>query len=406
MVRFLEIPLTDDPVRACAEMAKGYADSPLLFVGSSDAEIDAFLSAVGEGMKFIRPTEGATIDGIECSSKKSYMTHLLCGGKNVAMKSSLLNYCGDTILKVLRCNGYILLSPEDAILWADKIKKYNAANIEEAIRRKQLLMVAHDTWLLSPAHKEEYLLHMLDIPAYTYNSRLLIRLSAKDRSAMYWGLQPQLFESFADVRIAHPMVRASQIAHYLKAIGIWYDCVTADPSPNEKLPSLLHVVSDARYNQKGDDSKAYTAHWYTGREENAAGVFKDMLNVLLHTDVGGERREDIAYVMPEDVLEHLDESKIRSVFRGRGFRPAQQYSTNDYSTARVLCYCANTYLPAASVNYLRKNGAELTQDTYALYRMLRWISRSAVQGGEPVTVYVPSKRMRGLLEDWIEEQKQ
>jgi len=36
--------------------------------------------------------------------------------------------------------------------------------------------------------------------------------------------------------------------------------------------------------------------------------------------------------------------------------------------------------------------------------MLRWISRSAVRNGEPVTVYVPSKRMRCLLESWIQKQ--
>jgi len=404
MVHFYEISFTDDPVRSCAVTAQGCEGSPLLFVGSSDDEVDAFLSAVGEELQFIRPTEGSTVDGIECPSKKSHLTHLLCNGKNVAMKSSLLNYCGDALQKAIRCNGYILISPEDAIIWADKIKKYNSANMEEAIRRKQLLMVAHDTWLLSPAHKEAYVLNMLGIPAHTYNGRLLLRLSAKDRSTMYWGLQPQLFESFAEAYIFHPMMQASQVSHYMQAVGVRHKWDTTGPHSYDELRPLLHIVNDTRYNQKGEDSKAYTTHWYAKKEENTAGVYKDMLNVLLHTGAGRERREDIAYVMPEDVLDQLDEAKIRSVFRGRGFAPAQQYSGNSCSTTSVLCYCANTYLPSSSINYLHKNGADLTQDAYALYRMLRWIGRTAIRDRKPVTVYVPSKRMRTLLVSWLNQQ--
>jgi len=258
--------------------------------------------------------------------------------------------------------------------------------------------------LLSPAHQEAYILKMLDIPAHTCNGRLLIKLSAKERSAMYWGLQPQLFESFADAYIPHSMIHASQLANYMNAIGVRYNCDSMGPFSHEDISSLLNIVHDTRYNQKGDDTKAYTSRWYAKQKENAENVFKDMLNVLLHAGAGGERREDIAYVMPEEVLDGIDETKIRSVFRGRGFRPAQQYSGNNCSTACVLCYCANPYLPSAAINYLHKNGAELTQDTYALYHLLRWIGRSAIRDCKPITLYIPSRRMRTLLEDWLKQQ--
>jgi len=403
MFHFVEIDLATDPVQECVRMAERQNGVPLLFVGSSDEEVNAFTSSC-EGVRFIQPAKGAMMDGVQCSSKKSHMTHLLCGGENVAIKSSLLNYCNDALLKAIRCNGYTLISPEDAIMWADKIDKYNAANIEEGIKRKQLILVAHDTWLLSPAHQEAYILKMLDIPAHTCNGRLLIKLSAKERSAMYWGLQPQLFESFADAYIPHSMIHASQLANYMNAIGVRYNCDSMGPFSHEDISSLLNIVHDTRYNQKGDDTKAYTSRWYAKQKENAENVFKDMLNVLLHAGAGGERREDIAYVMPEEVLDGIDETKIRSVFRGRGFRPAQQYSGNNCSTACVLCYCANPYLPSAAINYLHKNGAELTQDTYALYHLLRWIGRSAIRDCKPITLYIPSRRMRTLLEDWLKQQ--
>ena len=402
MVHFIQTGFLADPVQTCARYAAGIT-TPLLFVGSSDEEIDAFAAACGE-MQFIRPAKGGTVDGIECSSKKAHLAHLLCAGRNIAIKGSLLNYCDDAMLKAVRYNGYTLISPEDAIMWEDNIRKYNAANMQEAIRRKQLLAIAQDTWLLSPAHSEAYVLRMLGIPAYSCNGRLLIKLSSKGQSAMYWGLQPLLFENFADAYIFHPMPRASQLAAYLKIFGARYDSEALGPSRNEDFSSLLRIVEDSKYNQKGDDASAYTSRWYASKDVNLADIFKDMLNVLLHAGPGGERRELIAYTMPDNVLEHLDESLVRSVFRGRGFPVAQQYIDKDCSTARILCYCANPFLPAACIHYLRQNGSNLTQDDYALYRLLRWISRSAVHNGEPVTVYVPSKRMRGLLERWKEEQ--
>lgn len=400
MVHFIENSLISDQLEDCAKIAAEHPTTPLLFVGSSEQEVDAFVSfAAGES--FARPTEGATVEGVQCASKKAHLAHLLAGGMNVAMKSSLLHYCDDKLLKAIRCNGYILISPEDAIKWADKIDQCNATNFEEAIRRKQLMLIQHDTWQLSPAHSENYVLGMLGIPKYTYNDRLLLRLSAKGRSFMYWGLQPQLFESFAETYILHPMPQASPLFHYLSALDVCCNQDIVDPGQNDSISSLLHIVRDERYNQRGENSDAYTSRWFASKEVDAADLFKDMLNVLLHTGPGGERRESVAYAMPGHIQKHLDESALRSVFRGRGCSATQQYGAVDFSAAQVLCYCANLFLPSSSIQYFRRNGSELTQDRYALYQMLRWIGRSAIRNGKPVTVYVPSKRMRDLLIDWI-----
>jgi hypothetical protein len=35
--------------------------------------------------------------------------------------------------------------------------------------------------------------------------------------------------------------------------------------------------------------------------------------------------------------------------------------------------------------------------------MLQWIWRSAIRNGKPVELYLPSRRMREILEAWIRE---
>ena len=47
--------------------------------------------------------------------------------------------------------------------------------------------------------------------------------------------------------------------------------------------------------------------------------------------------------------------------------------------------------------------AELDEDAYALSEMLQLIWRSRIRNGENINVYIPSKRMRDLFKEWLDE---
>ena len=403
MLEFTQIGFLEDPLQKCAEIAARDPARPYLFVGASDDEVASFVSAA-EGLRFELPAEGEIRGGMKCSSKRSHMAHLLADGKNVAIKGSLFNYCDDAMLKMIWYSGYTLISTGDSILWSDKISKCNAANIEEAIRRKQLLSVAQDTFLLSAAHKAEYILDMLGIPQFTYNDRLLTRLTANGRTAMYWTPQPLMVSAFRCAHIVHHMPAASPFATYMSIFGVRSNMEEGGRQHNRRLASLLAIVDDEKYNNKGADATAYSVRWFARNKAMVDEVFKDMRNVLVHAGTGSEKSSLIAYAMPNTILEAVDSGNARPVFRGRGFPAIPAADCVEYASARVLCYCANTNFPTASAKYFRDNHAAFDQDAYALCHMLRWISRSAVCGGESVTVYVPSEYMRGLLEAWIEAQ--
>jgi hypothetical protein len=53
--------------------------------------------------------------------------------------------------------------------------------------------------------------------------------------------------------------------------------------------------------------------------------------------------------------------------------------------------------------WFRDQGITLNEDLYALSQMLQWIWRSAIRRGERISVYVPSRRMRQLLIDFLEQ---
>lgn len=78
-------------------------------------------------------------------------------------------------------------------------------------------------------------------------------------------------------------------------------------------------------------------------------------------------------------------------------------SSNDFRDRIVLAYPVNLFSSGYIVKFYYDHGECFDNDRYALSIMLQWIWRSAIRDGKPITIYIPSKRMRTLLIDWINE---
>ncbi len=74
-----------------------------------------------------------------------------------------------------------------------------------------------------------------------------------------------------------------------------------------------------------------------------------------------------------------------------------------YSNRFNLAYLVNIYPHPSIVKFFRGKDIEVNGDSYALSEMLQWIWRSRIRNGLPVNIYIPSSRMRSLLEKWIEK---
>jgi len=67
-----------------------------------------------------------------------------------------------------------------------------------------------------------------------------------------------------------------------------------------------------------------------------------------------------------------------------------------------LCmYAVNIFKNPVEVNYLKDNGIEVDEDTYALSEMIQFIWRGCIRQGKPMKVLILSQRMKRLLEEWL-----
>jgi len=57
------------------------------------------------------------------------------------------------------------------------------------------------------------------------------------------------------------------------------------------------------------------------------------------------------------------------------------------------------------VSLLGHRGVMFDQDKWALSEMVQFVWRSAIRDEKPITLYVPSKRMRDLFINWLSEEQ-
>lgn len=73
---------------------------------------------------------------------------------------------------------------------------------------------------------------------------------------------------------------------------------------------------------------------------------------------------------------------------------------NDHIHCSHAVYLFDQHPNPVLCKFLGKRSHEWGQ-TFAITEFVQWVYRSRVRLGQPITVYVPSKRMRGILEDWL-----
>jgi hypothetical protein len=75
--------------------------------------------------------------------------------------------------------------------------------------------------------------------------------------------------------------------------------------------------------------------------------------------------------------------------------------TNKYDHCSHLIYLYDQNINPIVGRWLNDNSTAFN-NAYALTELIQWVWRSRIRKGEPITLYLPAPRMRGILIDWLE----
>lgn len=248
---------------------------------------------------------------------------------------------------------------------------------------------------------------------YFMKSRELMRIDDGNENLFYWALPPDLLTSFKDVFILTYLFEGQSLHHFMKMYKIPYEYIGIEktdsgtgfrfceppgyiPEYVSHLGDMLNILDNPKINSIGDNYYALSKNWYDKDKDNAGKLKKNVNNYYnnIYRDIPADRRLWATY--------NGAFSKMKGKGYTKGFLTFNSKATNKYKSRDCLVYLVNIFMNVNEKKFYQKHGIEVDEDIYALSIMVQWIWRSAIRDGERVNLYIPSKRMRSILTNWIE----
>ncbi|HHX67238.1 MAG TPA: hypothetical protein GX708_04165 [Gallicola sp.] len=325
---------------------------------------------------------------------------LLTNEKNIATTHALFKMCTQDTLDLIADGNYTLILDEalDVVELIDdmKVKDYNMLIDTNKIEVNEDQTI---TWL-----DKSYDGIFWDFRRQCENGTVVEIKKTQKVQLLIWNFNFNSFSVFKDIYIMTYLFEASLLKHYFDIFNVQYKkwCIEDDklvefqnkkPYDKSNLRRLINIY-DGKMNDIGDKKTALCVSWYKNKKHLRPKLKKNIYNFF----------KNISKTSGSESLWTTFKS-FKNSLTYRGYKDAfvscSLKATNKYKNKTALAYCVNRFLSPDYVNYFNKYGIKVDQDMYALSEMIQWIWRSAIRDENPIYIYIPSKRMRTLLVDWL-----
>ena len=221
-----------------------------------------------------------------------------------------------------------------------------------------------------------------------------------DGKVVIWELAVNALKAFKEVWVATYMFEDNIMAAYLKAHGLNYELIRFGSKPSD-IKHLINIYEDSsksKLNLIGNKDSALSA---TNCKQT---IVKDTLSANLDNYF----RNKVKSKKSEILWTCYKESKSRVQKNGAynysaEWLPMNTKATNDYGDKHTVAYLINLYPNPELVKASSARGFSVKEDVYAIAEMVQFIWRSAIRNNEPINLYIPSKRMRTFLNNWLDD---
>lgn len=348
--------------------------------------------------KFKQPDryKGTKVNGIkELFDKK----------ENIVSTHSLFRYFDEEIIDLAYTNNYVLIMDEVA----DVIEQYYISSDDLKNILENYAHVDPETKVLIWDYKEykgdfERIKKLCKIKS----------LMVYNNIAILWLFPITTFKAFRKTYILTYMFSSQTQAYYYNYYNINYNRLyvkyengkyefTDSPvqtTSQYDFKKLINILDNPKLNSVGDLDGSLSKTWYERNKNNS--IMKTIKNNTLN------------YF--KNIVKSPSHKNIWTTFKdyqklvsgqgySKGFVSSNMRATNEYMDRNCIAYLVNKFFNPYIKNFFKTNGVEVDEDGYAISEMLQFIWRSAIRRGQPINIYIPSKRMRYLLTTWIDNQK-
>jgi hypothetical protein len=259
-----------------------------------------------------------------------------------------------------------------------------------------------------------------------------------DNSLFLWEFPSEIFEYFDNVYVLTYLFEGSYLKPFFEYHKIKYDLTSVSEDNGKyylsayccytedrlKYKDLIHIYDDADANryENGNLSKS----WFKRSKAQAYGTkneirtLKNRISNYLRNKCSAQAsqimwttykdyRSDLSGAgytcvhrltaadkkLPEDELKILEQ-------KSSCFVPCNARATNAFRDRDVLVYAINQYSSPFVLKFFTRKNTPVNEEAFAVSSLLQWIWRSAIRDGKEIQIYIPSQRMRNLLNKWFE----
>ena len=343
------------------------------------------------------------------SGKLDNLNYLLGKGFNIASTHALFKSYNQYTVELIKNNNYKLILDEVCdVVELLQVTKFD----RRMLVRDENMKIEQDNSIvwINDEYKGDFLWLMYMVRTgnvYLYNDNLI-----------FWLFPIEIFKAFKEVIVLTYMFDAQIQRYYYDYNNLGYEYIGTKKIRNggyefcetgyvpeycKTLIDKVHILENERLNLIGDTDYTLSSSWYERekrkRTKPLTNVMRRNLQNLFRHKFKCEEEQRL-WTCYKDSYDSL---------KGKGYSDSEKFvsfnarSTNKYAERTHLAYCINLFMNPNLKKFLTEKGADVNEDKWALSELIQLIWRTAIRNQGDIWVYIPSRRMRELLQSWLKE---
>lgn len=230
---------------------------------------------------------------------------------------------------------------------------------------------------------------------------------------LIWDFPTEFLECFSQVFLLTYLFRGSPMCLHLKAAGVDFEIKTLDAERQlvperqrdegaikARLRELiqLHPGQVKGSKQLWPERTDLSSGWYERASAKQDGSLQRLRRA---TEAFFRYTAGTGSALNGWTTLKAYRSELAANGYRRGWIPNNMKATNKFKDKASMAYLCNIFMNPVIKGYYTTRGVPVDEDLFALSEMLQWIWRSRIRDGQPVNLFIPSARMRGLFMQWL-----
>jgi len=328
---------------------------------------------------------------------------LLAGQADIATTHELFKYLNEDSRNNIRDGHYTLIL--DEVL--NVIEPYNDIRADDLklLKESGCITIDDDGYVIWNKDKLNYDTKYNEIKILAENHSLV----CVNQIILLWKYPPDIFSLFDDIYILTYLFESSILKNYFDVYKLKYEkksiqrqadkyCIVDYSVPDTTIyRNMINIYQGVLNDNVHQKKNSLSKTWFISKINNyrITQIKKNLYNYF--ANIMKAKSETIMWSTFKDYKPKLKGKGYSSQFVSFNCR-----STNEYDDRYNLAYCINIYFNPGVMHFFNQKNISIDEDLYALSEMIQWIWRSRIRKGENINIYIPSIRMRTLLEEWLD----